>query len=108
MPPPPQKPKSGTETVANPDLTTPDELEDDNMRVRKLKSRLIRLGTLETCLTSGMGDFSDFAPCGDNTPPRAQTTLATLKPKKQNGTRNQNNQNFKSSVAIDEVNASTV
>ena len=55
-----------------------------------------------------MGDFSDFAPCGDSTPPRAQTTLATLKPKKQNGTRNQNNQNFKSSVAIDEVNARKV
>ena len=28
----------GTKTVANPDLTTPDELEDDNMRVLKLRS----------------------------------------------------------------------
>ena len=77
------------------------------MRVRKLKSRLITSATLGTCLASGMGDFGDFAPCGDNTPAACQTTLATLKPNKQNGTRTQNNQNFKSSVDIDEVNLET-
>ena len=42
------------------------------MRVRKLKSRLITSATLGTCLASGMGDFGYFAPCGDNTPPRAK------------------------------------
>ena len=36
--------KSGTKTVSNPDLSTPDELEGDNMHVRKLKSRLIAFG----------------------------------------------------------------
>ena len=77
------------------------------MRVRKLKSRLITSATLGTCLASGMGDFGDFAPCGDNTPAACQTTLATLQPNKQNGTRSQNNQNFKSSVDIDEVNLET-
>ena len=34
-----------SETGSDPDLSTPDELEGDNMRVRKLKSRLITFGT---------------------------------------------------------------
>ena len=34
-----------SETVSTSYLSTPDELEEDNMRVRKLKSRLITLGT---------------------------------------------------------------
>ena len=33
-----------SETVSDSYLSTPDELEGDNMRVRKLKSRLITLG----------------------------------------------------------------
>ena len=40
----------GAETVANPDLTTPDELEGDNMRVRKLRSSVTTSGhTQDAC-----------------------------------------------------------
>ena len=98
----------GAETVANPDLTTPDELEGDNMRVRKLKSRLIRLGTHWDVYRKRYGRFSVFFIPRKRHRAACQTSLTTLKPNKQNGTRSQTNQNFKSSVAIDEVNASKV
>ena len=62
----PQRPSAQhtdrSETGSDPYLSTPDELEGDSMRVRKMKSRLITLETLGTCLASGMDDFEDFAP----------------------------------------------
>ena len=54
------KPKSGTNTVANPDLTTPDELGDENMRVLKLRSRLITLNVSWTCIGSDKRRFLRF------------------------------------------------
>ena len=59
-------------TVSGPQLGRPDELGGDLMRVLKLRTSLITLGTLGTCLASAMNDFGDFAPRGDNTPPRAK------------------------------------
>ena len=75
VPPPLQKPKSGTNTVANPDLSTPDELEDDNMRVLKLKSRLIRLGNNRDVFRKRYGWFFGFCTLRWRRPAAAHTAL---------------------------------
>ena len=65
-----RRPLTCAKTLPGLVLATPDELEDENLRVRKLKSSVITLESFGTCLASSMGDFLDFAPCGDDAPPR--------------------------------------
>ena len=69
------RPPNCAKTVRGLVLATPDELEDENLRVRKLKSSVITLESFEPCLASAMNDFLDFAPCGDDAPPRPIPTL---------------------------------
>ena len=57
-------------TVSDPYLSTPDELEDYNMRVRKLKSRLITLGTLLDVSRNRQKSISNFC-----APPRTTWPL---------------------------------
>ena len=49
-----------SETVSDPYLSTPDELGDDNMRVRKLRSRLITLGSSWDVYNNQQTSISNF------------------------------------------------
>ena len=75
-----------SKTVSNPYLSTPDELEGDNMRGRKLKSRLITLNVSWTCIGSDKRRFLRFFIPRKRHRAACQTTLTTLKPNKQNRT----------------------
>ena len=49
-----------SETVSDSYLSTPDELEGDNMRIRKLKSRLTTLGTNWDVYSKRQTSISNF------------------------------------------------
>ena len=83
-----------SKTVSGPQLGRPDELGDDLMRVLKLRSRLTTSQYIQDASKKHTPSNLWFCTSRWQHSAACQTSLATLKQNKQNGTRTQNNLNF--------------